>query len=157
MLGLRKSAFGGHFDLMMFMLRFSILRSRFNFESGQPSQTDPQYVNRGLILALYTAMAVDVSMELRMRLSRLILPAAFCRLCQDGYQDLMKGSRYLYCFVQLMEVSPTLMSSCLSLNIFSLFAVPKSIAFVFLFFRFMSSSFLQNQLARVLTSSFRWI
>ena len=48
------------------------------------------------------------------------------------------------------------MSSYIFLSIFSLLAVPKSIASVFPFFRFMSSSFLQNQLARLLTSSFKW-
>ena len=52
-----------------------------------------------------------------------------------------------------MEVSPTLISSCLSLSKFNLFAVPKSIASVFPFFRFMSSSFLQDQLARLLSEA----
>ena len=80
MLGIRKSAYGGHFDFMMFMLRFSILCSRINFESGQPSPTDPQYVNSGMIIALNITMAVDVSMELRIRLSRLTLPAAFLQV-----------------------------------------------------------------------------
>ena len=88
MLGIRKSAFGGHFDFMMFMPRLSILCSRFNFESGQPSPTDPQYVSRGMIISLDITMAVDVSMELPMHLSRLTLKAAFCRLCQDEYQAL---------------------------------------------------------------------
>ena len=36
MFGTLKSAFGGHFDLMMFMFCFSILRNRFNLESGHP-------------------------------------------------------------------------------------------------------------------------
>ena len=40
MFGILKSAFGGHLDFIMFMLRFSILRNRFNFEFGHPSPTD---------------------------------------------------------------------------------------------------------------------
>ena len=80
MLEIRKSAFGGHFNFMMLMLRFSILSSRFNFKPGQPCPTDPQYVNRGMIIVLHITMAVDVSIELRMRLSRLTLPAAFLQV-----------------------------------------------------------------------------
>ena len=91
MFGTLKSTFGGHFDLIMFMLRFSILRNRFNLDSGHPSPIDPQYVKRGMIIALYITMAIDVSMELRMRLRRLTFPAAFCWLYQDEYQALMKG------------------------------------------------------------------
>ena len=70
MLGIRKSAFGRHFDFMMFMLIFSILCSRFNFESGHPSPTHPQYVNRSMIIALYIAMAVIISMERLMHLKQ---------------------------------------------------------------------------------------
>ena len=86
---------------------------------------------------------------------RLILPAAFLQVISRWVSSFNEGSnvtpRYLYCIIQFMEVTPNLMSSCLSLNISSLFAVPKSIAFVFPFFRFMGSSFLQNQLASLLT------
>ena len=85
------------------MLRFSILCSRFNFESGQPSPTDPQYVNRGMITALYITMAVEVSMELRMRLSRLTLSAAFLQVMSRWVARFNEGSkvtpRHLYSVV----------------------------------------------------------
>ena len=85
---------------MMLILRFSILRSRFNFEFGQPSPTDPQYVKRGKIIALYITMEVDVSMELRMRLSRLTLPAAFLQVMSRWVSSFNEGSkvtpRYLF-------------------------------------------------------------
>ena len=103
MLGIRKSAFGGHFDFVMFVLRFSILRSRFNFELGQPIPADPQYVNRGKIIALYITMAVDISMELRMRLSRLILPAAFLQVMSRRVSSFNEGSEIFVLFCTIDE------------------------------------------------------
>ena len=48
--------------------------------------------------------------------------------------------RDLHCAVKFMEYSPILMSKCLSLNLFNLFAVPKSTTSVFPLLRFMISS-----------------
>ena len=100
-------------------------------------------------------------MELQMRLSSFTLPAAFLHVISRWVSIVSEGSnvtpRNLYWVVQLMEVSLTLMLSWFSLNLLSLFPVPKSIASVFAFSRFMISSFLQNQVARLLTSWFRWL